>query len=89
MVGAGLYGARIFYTNHAGVWEYVNRFTCFNRFTNSPIAIYKGEIYSLPFHMCPFNRMRGIVTPEEAAVRKETSSSADVWESTGIMIWMP
>ena len=67
----------------------MNRFARFNRFTNSPIANYKGEIYSHPFNMYTFNRMWGVVTPEEAAARKETSSSADGWESTGIMIWMP
>ena len=60
------YGAHIFHTNDKRVWEYVNRFAQFNRFTNSPVANYKGEIYSLPFNMYTFNKMWGVVTPEEA-----------------------
>ena len=60
------YGAHIFHTNDKEVWEYVNRFAVFNRFTNSPIANYKGEIYSLPFNMYTFNKMWGVVTPEQA-----------------------
>ena len=61
------YGAHIFHTNDERVWEYVNRFAVFNRFTNSPVANYHGELYSLPFNMYTFNRMWGVVTPEEAA----------------------
>lgn len=61
------YGAHIFHTNNKTVWDYVQRFAVFNRFTNSPIANYKGELYSLPFNMYTFNRMWGIVKPEEAA----------------------
>ena len=61
------YGAHIFHTNNKTVWEYVNRFAEFNRFTNSPIANYKGELYSMPFNMYTFNKMWGVVTPEEAA----------------------
>ena len=60
------YGAHIFHTNDAKVWEFVGRFARFNRFTNSPIANYKGEIYNLPFNMNTFNQMWGVVTPEEA-----------------------
>ncbi|MBR3382872.1 MAG: UDP-galactopyranose mutase [Clostridia bacterium] len=60
------YGAHIFHTNDRNVWKYVNRFCEFNRFTNSPIANYHGEMYSLPFSMYTFNRMWGVVTPEEA-----------------------
>lgn len=60
------YGAHIFHTNNRNVWDYVNRFAQFNRFTNSPIANYKGEIYSLPFNMYTFNKMWGVVTPQEA-----------------------
>ena len=62
-----VYGAHIFHTNDETVWQYVNRFARFNRFTNSPVANYKGEIYSLPFNMYTFNRMWGVVTPEQAA----------------------
>ena len=61
------YGAHIFHTNDRVVWDYVNRFAVFNRFTNSPVANYKGELYSLPFNMYTFNQMWGVVTPEEAA----------------------
>lgn len=61
------YGAHIFHTNDEKVWNYVQRFATFNRFTNSPVANYKGEIYSLPFNMYTFNKMWGVVTPEEAA----------------------
>lgn len=63
------YGAHIFHTNDREVWEYVNRFAAFNRYTNSPIANYKGEIYNLPFNMNTFNKMWGVVTPEEAMER--------------------
>ena len=60
------YGAHIFHTNNSRVWDYVNRFAVFNRYINSPIANYKGELYSLPFNMYTFNRMWDVVTPEEA-----------------------
>lgn len=60
------YGAHIFHTNNKEVWDYVNQFCDFNRFTNSPVANYKGELYSLPFNMYTFNKMWGVVTPEEA-----------------------
>ena len=60
------YGAHIFHTNDRAVWEYVNRFAEFNRYTNSPVANYKGELYSLPFNMYTFNKMWGVVTPDEA-----------------------
>ena len=65
------YGAHIFHTNNRKVWEYVNRFAQFNRFTNSPVANYHGELYSLPFNMYTFNRMWGVVTPGEAAAKIE------------------
>ena len=61
------YGAHIFHTNNKAVWQYVNHFATFNRFTNSPVANYKGELYSLPFNMYTFNKMWGVVTPQEAA----------------------
>lgn len=63
------YGAHIFHTNNTEVWNYVNRFATFNRFTNSPVANYKGELYSMPFNMYTFNKMWGVVTPEEAAAK--------------------
>lgn len=64
-----IYGAHIFHTNDRTVWDYVNRFSEFNRFTNSPVANYRGEIYSLPFNMYTFNRMWGVVTPQEAEAK--------------------
>ena len=62
---------RILYTNNKNVWNYITRFAEFNRFTNSPVANYKGELYSLPFNMYTFNKMWGVVTPEEAAAKIE------------------
>ena len=70
------YGAHIFHTNNKEVWEYINRFAVFNRFTNSPVANYHGELYSLPFNMYTFNRMWGVVTPQEAADRIEEQRKA-------------
>ncbi len=64
-----VYGAHIFHTNNKTVWDYITRFADFNRFTNSPVANYKGELYSLPFNMYTFNKMWGVVTPEEAAAK--------------------
>ena len=60
------YGAHIFHTNDDKVWEYINQFAVFNRYTNSPIANYKGEIYNMPFNMNTFNKMWGVITPAEA-----------------------
>ena len=70
------YGAHIFHTNNRQVWEYVNRFAEFNRFTNSPVANYHGELYSLPFNMYTFNKMWGVVTPQEAAEKIEEQRKA-------------
>ena len=66
------YGAHIFHTNNEAVWRYVNRYISFNRFTNSPVANYKGELYSLPFNMYTFNKMWGVVTPDQAREKIET-----------------
>ena len=76
------YGAHIFHTNNKQVWNYITQFAEFNRFTNSPVANYKGELYSLPFNMYTFNKMWGVVTPEEAVAkieeqRKEISESVE------------
>lgn len=70
------YGAHIFHTNLKQVWDYVNQFAVFNRFTNSPVANYHGELYSLPFNMYTFNKMWGVVTPEEAAAKIEEQRKA-------------
>ena len=65
------YGAHIFHTNNKTVWEYVNQFAEFNRYTNSPVANYKGEIYNMPFNMNTFNKMWGVITPAEAKAKIE------------------
>lgn len=70
------YGAHIFHTNNKRVWEYIAQFAGFNRFTNSPVANYHGELYSLPFNMYTFNKMWGIVTPEEAEAKIEEQKKA-------------
>lgn len=70
------YGAHIFHTNLEHVWGYVQQFAAFNRFTNSPVANYHGELYSLPFNMYTFNKMWGVVTPEEAAAKIEEERRA-------------
>ena len=75
------YGAHIFHTNNTKVWNYITQFATFNRFTNSPVANYKGELYSLPFNMYTFNKMWGVVTPEEAMVKiEEQKKSAHITE---------
>ena len=63
------YGAHIFHTNNKDVWDYITQFAEFKRYTNSPIANYKGELYSLPFNMYTFNKMWGITTPQEAQMK--------------------
>jgi len=70
------YGAHIFHTNNRTVWNYVNQFAEFNRFTNLPVANYHGELYSLPFNMYTFNKMWGVVTPDEAAAKIEEQRKA-------------
>ena len=75
------YGAHIFHTNDKSVWEYVNRFAEFNRYTNSPVANYNGELYSLPFNMYTFNKMWGVVTPDEAKAKiAEQRAAAGITE---------
>ncbi len=85
------YGAHIFHTNNTAVWNFVNQFATFNRFTNAPVANYKGELYSMPFNMYTFNQMWGVVTPEEAAAkleeqRKEISGAPQNLEEQAIKL---
>ena len=75
-INVHVYGAHIFHTNNKVVWDYVNQFAEFNRFTKSPVANYKGELYSLPFNMYTFNQMWGVVTPREAAAKIEEQKRA-------------
>ena len=70
------YGAHIFHTNNDEVWNYVNRFATFNRYTNSPVANYKGEIYNMPFNMNTFNKMWGVITPAQAQAEIERQRAA-------------
>lgn len=70
------YGAHIFHTNNKKVWDFLQNFATFNRFTNSPVANYRGELYSLPFNMYTFNKMWGVITPEEAAAKIEEQKKA-------------
>ena len=85
------YGAHIFHTNNIEVWDYLQQYATFNRFTNSPVANYKGELYSLPFNMYTFNKMWGVVTPEEAKAkievqRKEISGKPKSLEEQAISL---
>ena len=70
------YGAHIFHTNNKEVWDYINSFATFNRYTNSPVANYNGEIYNLPFNMNTFNKMWGVITPKEAQEKIEEQRKA-------------
>ncbi len=75
------YGAHIFHTSNKKIWDYVTQFTEFNRYTNSPIANFKGEIYNLPFNMNTFNKLWGVITPQEAMVKiKEQKEEAGIGE---------
>ncbi|MCQ2538164.1 MAG: UDP-galactopyranose mutase [Lachnospiraceae bacterium] len=90
-INVHIYGAHIFHTNNKEVWDFLNRFATFNRFTNSPVANYKGELYSLPFNMYTFNKMWGVVTPEEAMAKineqkKEVSGEPQNLEEQAISL---
>ncbi|MBP3597210.1 MAG: UDP-galactopyranose mutase [Clostridia bacterium] len=75
------YGAHIFHTSNKKVWQYMNNFADFNRYTNSPIAKYKNEVYNLPFNMNTFNKIWGVITPEEAKEKiKEELSESNIQE---------
>ena len=78
------YGAHIFHTNNKEVWDYLNQYCEFNRFTNSPVANYKGELYSLPFNMYTYNRMWGVVTPEEAQQKIDEQRQEIVGEPSNL-----
>jgi len=69
------YGAHIFHTNDTGIWNFVNRFAAFNRYTNSPVALSKGKLYNLPFNMNTFHQLWGVVTPEEAKKKIEEQTA--------------
>ena len=69
------YGAHIFHTNNKEVWDYVNAFATFNRYTNSPVANFHGEMYNMPFNMNTFNKMWGVITPADAMAKIEAQRS--------------
>lgn len=69
------YGAHIFHTSNKDVWEYINKFADFNRYTNSPVAVYKDELYNLPFNMNTFNKLWGVKTPSQAKAKIEEQLS--------------
>ena len=70
------YGAHIFHTNNRQVWEYLGQFAEFNRYTNSPVANYKGEIYNMPFNMNTFNKLWGVITPAQAQAKIQEQRAA-------------
>ena len=75
------YGAHIFHTNNKEIWEYINQFAEFNRYTNSPVARYKNELYNMPFNMNTFNKLWGVITPEEAKQKiEEEKKNAGIQE---------
>ena len=94
-INVHVYGAHIFHTNNKRVWEYVNRFAEFNRFTNAPVANFKGELYSLPFNMYTFNQMWGVVTPAEATAKIEARNLRQalqilrIWRNRPFPWWEP
>jgi len=75
------YGAHIFHTNNKSVWHYINRFSEFNRYINSPIANYNGEIYNLPFNMNTFYQMWGVSKPEDAKKIIEDQQKSDFFDN--------
>ena len=94
-INVHVYGAHIFHTNNKNVWNYVNQFAEFNRFTNSPVANYHGELYSLPFNMYTFNKIWGVVTPKEAGGKIEEQrraagiTSQRTWKNRPSVWWEP
>jgi len=71
-INVHIYGAHIFHTSNKKVWDYINNFAEFNRYTNSPIAIYRDELYNMPFNMNTFNKLWGVKTPAEAKAKIES-----------------
>lgn len=75
------YGAHIFHTSDKQIWDYINQFAEFNRYTNSPVAVYKGELYNMPFNMNTFNKLWGVITPDEAKEKiEEEKAQAGITE---------
>ena len=81
------YGAHIFHTSNRKVWDFVNLFVDFNRYTNSPVANYKGQLYNLPFNMNTFHQMWGVTTPEEAQeiINEQKTIALEAMRRNGVM----
>ena len=81
------YGAHIFHTSNRKVWDFVNLFVDFNRYTNSPVANYKGQLYNLPFNMNTFHQMWGVTTPEEAQeiINEQKTIALEAMRQNGVM----
>ena len=81
-----LYGAHIFHTGNEEVWRYINKFTCFNHYINSPLACYRGTLYNLPFNMNTFNKLWKVNTPEEAKniIRKQCDKYKSITEPANL-----
>ena len=82
------YGAHIFHTNDKAIWDFVNSFVPFNRYTNSPVANYKGELYNLPFNMNTFYQMWGVTTPNQAKaiIDEQKKEALTLMKSEGVDI---
>ncbi len=74
------YGAHIFHTDNEAIWHYINHFARFNWYTNSPVANYKGEMFNMPFNMNTFNKMWGVITPDEAQQKINAQKKRTRWE---------
>ena len=79
------YGAHIFHTSNKKIWDYVHKFAKFNRYTNSPVANYKGQMYNLPFNMNTFNEMWGVRTPQEALAKINEQRKKWLVKNQGIL----
>lgn len=85
-INVHMYGAHIFHTSNKEVWDFVNSIVEFNRYTNSPVACYKGQLYNLPFNMNTFNRMWGVVTPAEAQaeIARQRGAAVEAMRRAGV-----
>ena len=81
------YGAHIFHTSNKEIWDYVNQFAEFNRYTNSPIANFHGEIYNLPFNMNTFSKMWGVKTPAEAQAKIDEQATSQPGRTSHFPDW--
>ena len=86
------YGAHIFHTSNQEVWEYIQQFAEFNRYTNAPVARYKDELYNLPFNMNTFSKMWNVKTPQEARaeidrLKRRELQSRRIWKNRQSLWW--